>query len=148
LRGEWKFLAKDDPSYAQNSLDDSAWDKVTLPENEKALKSGWYRYSIPLPQVSEGEKEYLGTEILIGNIVGNSAVYFNGKLVGEMRGSGIYSHGRPQSYVIPPQIIKFGQPNLIAVRVTGLGGAKGNRDYGRPAGSRAIGRFVFMSMDA
>src|SRR5208283_1696812 len=45
LRGEWKFLAKDDPAFAQNSLDDSAWDKVTLPENEKTLKSGWYRYT-------------------------------------------------------------------------------------------------------
>ncbi len=147
LRGEWKFLAKDDPAFAQNSLDDSAWDKVTLPENEKALKSGWYRYSITLPQGSEREKEYLGTEILIGNIVGNSAIYFNGRLIGETRGSGIYSHGRPQSYVIPPQIIKFGESNLIAIRVTGLGGAKGIGITGDPLVLAPLGdAYLFQKM--
>lgn len=147
LRGEWKFSAKDDPSFAQNLLDDSAWGKVTLPENEKALKAGWYRYSIVLPVVSDKEKEYLGTEILIGNIEGNSAVYFNGRLIGETRGSGIYTHGRPQDYVIPPQAIKFGEANVIAIRVTGLGGGKGIGITGAPLVLAPLGdSYLFQRM--
>ena len=95
----------------------------------------WYRRSVVIPSDWRGEKIYLN----LGRIDDMDWTYVNGKLIGQTSKEGtpppsvcrFYSitllkiQGNPspppssvyRSYTVPADIVKFGQPNVITVRV-------------------------------
>ncbi|MEN6357424.1 MAG: sugar-binding domain-containing protein [Armatimonadota bacterium] len=76
----------------------------------------WYRQSVIIPNEWKGKNFFLN----LGKIDDQDWTYFNGNLIGQTT-----TFEDPylvfRSYRIPQELIKFGQPNLIAVRVLDFG---------------------------
>lgn len=131
LSGAWFFRKGDDSSYARAGFN-ADWSEIKVPGSwEGSIGAyngfGWYRKQVNVP------KEWVEREInlFIGNIDDSDEVYFNGEKIGA---SGSlppnYKSAFNQSrfYAIPKKLIRFGEDNLIAVRVydfTGDGGLVG-----------------------
>jgi hypothetical protein len=118
----WRFEIGDNPDYAQPDWDDSDWEKIHVPgawENQGFPGYdgfAWYRIRLKLPAHLENKALYLK----LGYIDDVDAVYVNGKWTGQ---SGLfppeyqtaYTHDRV--YFLPPDRLRFGKENTIAVRV-------------------------------
>lgn len=132
INRQWKFLLADPGDGASPALNDDRWETVTLPHDWSVkgqlsptlascagyLPGGvaWYRKVINLPADKKGQKVYLYFE----GVYNRSEVFLNGVSLGK----------RPNGYLsfmvdATPQI-KFGEENLLAVRV----------DHSRSADSR------------
>lgn len=170
LEGQWKFII--DPANAgiqkgwnKPEYNDAAWGVINVPglwedqgytqENpnwtEDRLKrpySGyaWYRRTIIVPADWKGRKIFLN----LGYIDDFDWTYVNGTMVGSTTTIGQAASDIARSYPVPEGTVKFGQPNLIVVRVLdklGDGGitrgpatltADTPLSYtGRPAGGRS-----------
>ncbi|MDD3078799.1 MAG: glycoside hydrolase family 2 TIM barrel-domain containing protein [Paludibacter sp.] len=123
INDSWKFTLSD-PAQAQTlNFNDSQWRILNLPHDwsvEGTLSPanascmgylpggiGWYRKSLEIPEEYAGQKIYLYFE----GVYNRSEVFINGQLLGE----------RPNGYISfmydATPYIKYGQKNLIAVRV-------------------------------
>ncbi|MCX8094335.1 MAG: DUF4982 domain-containing protein [Candidatus Goldbacteria bacterium] len=120
---EWKFNKGDNIKWKEVDFDDSNWQKVKLPAHWEKHSDytqdnvyGWYRREIIIP------KEYKGKDILIniGFIDDVDETYFNGELIGK---TGSFppdyksAWNIPREYVVKSKLIKYGEKNIIAVRV-------------------------------
>lgn len=126
LAGKWKFRIYDQSVWKEPELDDSFWKLVDVPgyweSNGFSSYDGfaWYRKEFYLPEDLTGEKLYL----ILGRIDDIDQTYFNGEKIGSVDELE-YQRNRYQSmefrvfraYKIPDNVLKFGQNNLIAVRV-------------------------------
>ncbi|MDR2233827.1 MAG: beta galactosidase jelly roll domain-containing protein, partial [Tannerella sp.] len=128
----WKFSLKDLKECISPDFDDSQWQDIGLPHdwsvkaplNQQFASGtgylpggiGWYRKTVHIPLEQQGRKVYLYFE----GVYNRSEVFVNGQLLG-MRPSGYISF----MYDATPHL-KFGQDNVIAVRV----------DHSRSADSR------------
>jgi len=141
----WKFSKGDFPSASSNSFDDSDWETVTIPHDwaiygpfdkeidkqivrieqnneisatEKTGRTGalpfigvgWYRIKIPLQETLDSKHFILAFD----GAMSNAEVFVNGHKVG-VRPYG-YSHFH---FDVTSQL-KFGQDNMIAVRLENL----------------------------
>lgn len=122
---DWKFKLGDHPDASHVNYNDVGWRKLDLPHDwsiEGAFDAknpmgkdggylpagiGWYRKTVNIPAVDKGKKLSLYFE----GVYMNSEVFINGISVG-VRPYGFSSF----SYDISP-FVKFGQNNVIAVRV-------------------------------
>jgi len=114
LSGDWRFPTGDNPQWASPDFDDSDWEFIHAP----ALWDGqgyadydgfgWYRKKFFVPAQLEG-KPLLFQH---GGVDDDDWVYINGVKIGE--GRGCY---KPRSYLIPPEVIRYGDFNLIAIRI-------------------------------
>jgi len=123
FNNDWRFKLSDVKDGALASLDDSKWSQLTLPHDwtvksvyspDKASATGylpggigWYRKTFSVPDSEKGNKVYIYFE----GVYNHSEVFINGNSVGK----------RPNGYIsfmydLTPYI-KFGQENLISVRV-------------------------------
>lgn len=119
----WKFYLGDAGSAETPSFDDSAWKQVTLPHDysiDQAYNrtldgesgylpggTGWYRKSFVVDQKLQGKR----LSIDFGGVYMNATVYLNGTQLGT------HPYGyTPFSFDIT-DYVKFGQENVIAVRV-------------------------------
>jgi len=123
FNNDWRFKLSDVKDGALTSLDDSKWSQLTLPHDwtvksvyspDKASATGylpggigWYRKTFNVPDSERGNKVYIYFE----GVYNHSEVFINGNSVGK----------RPNGYIsfmydLTPYI-KFGQENLISVRV-------------------------------
>ena len=126
LAGLWRFRTGEDLKYGGVDVDDSAWQMLHAPALWEAQGHegydgfGWYRKQFQAPASIKGKQ--LAVEF--GGVDDDDVVFINGKKVGE--GRGCYKR---RLYQIPEGIIRFGEANLIAVRIQdyGMGGglAKG-----------------------
>jgi len=129
LSGEWLFSRGDDPSWSKSDLDESDWEKVTLPAKweEHGYKCencyGWYRKHLVVP------KEWKGHSLVLplGKIDDVDVTYLNGKEIGRM---GTFlpnfttAWNQERHYEVPEKLVRFGKDNVIAIRVyNGSGGA-------------------------
>lgn len=132
INDHWKFTIGDPKDAHQSAFDDQNWEWIDLPHDwsvkgtlDPSLASctgylpagiGWYRKRISIPVEQNNEKIYLYFE----GVYNRSEVYINGTLLGT----------RPNGYVSfyydATDHIKFGEENVIAVRV----------DHSRSADSR------------
>lgn len=119
----WKFYKGDVADGQKASLDDSKWRTLDLPhdwsiegpfsrDNYSCTGylpggTGWYRKSFLVPENESGRKVF----IYFDGIYNNSEVWINGNLLG-LRPNGYISF----RYDLTP-FIKYGEPNLIAVKV-------------------------------
>ncbi len=124
--GDWKFMLSDNiADYSSIDIDDSGWRALDLPHDWSiefdfskdnaatpgggALPggTGWYRKTFTVEKEKEGQKIYIDFD----GVYWNSEVWINGVSVGK----------RPNGYIsfrydLTPHI-KFGEPNVIAVKV-------------------------------
>jgi beta-galactosidase len=119
----WKFQKGDPKDAAKPGFDDSRWRTLDLPHDwsiegplspNLASATGylpggvaWYRKTLEIPPEKTGNNVF----ICFGGIYRNGEVFINGKSVG-MRPNGYIS-----CYYEITSLLKFGEKNLIAVRV-------------------------------
>lgn len=122
LRGKWKFEVGDNKKYADPNFDDNSWSEIFVPsdwENEGFPGYdgyAWYRTAFTLPVSVRGKHVILR----LGYVDDVCGVYINGALIGE---GGRFppryqtAYNIEHSFSIPNSLLKFDQPNIIAVRV-------------------------------
>ncbi len=122
LEGKWMFRVGDRMEWANPEYDDSDWDQIKVPSNwENQGFQGydgyaWYRIKIKVPKGFEDRELYLN----LGFIDDVDETFINGIKVGK---SGSFpphhntAYNAKRRYRISGQVIRFGEENLIAVRV-------------------------------
>ncbi|MBN1696903.1 MAG: hypothetical protein JW881_05270 [Spirochaetales bacterium] len=119
----WRFRFDDHPRYKNTGFDDAGWKKGVLPYKADLDTSKphdalflWIRGSFTVTKRLEGEKIFL----LLGKTFGAVEVFVNGVLTG-FHGSFPpdfnFDDASLKQYAIPPEIVRYDEPNLIAVRM-------------------------------
>lgn len=126
LTGQWLFQRGDDPAWSAPDFDDSAWESVELPASWEDHDDytddfvyGWYRQSLTIPAEWEGRP----VRLIVGQIDDADKTFFNGELIGETGSfpeddEGFSSEWDTiREYMIPPDLINYGEENFVAVRI-------------------------------
>lgn len=135
LAGDWKMALSDNKKYSSRDYDDSGWYTVTMPGSvSRYLLTGklpdvtldslgsiegicWLRKTVvfdrDLPRESAG--------LILGQIANADETYFNGVKIGGMGNFpphefSMWNH--PRHYVIPGKLIRYGEKNVISVRIS------------------------------
>ena len=131
LARHWRFHRGDDMAWKAPNWDDGDWDRVKLPaaweDHSGYIEDpayGWYRLRITIP------KEWKKHDLILplGRIDDVDATYFNGELIGA---SGKFpprdqtAWQQDRRYRVPAKRVRFGDENVIAVRVYDSGGGGG-----------------------
>lgn len=127
LPSKWKFNTGDNLEWATNSFNDSAWNDINT--NDYWEQQGyanydgfaWYRATVvfPISLKSKAEK-FGGFSLKLGKIDDVDCTYFNGEILAQ---TGIFppkcvtKYNVERNYTIPANKIKWGEPNVIAIRV-------------------------------
>lgn len=143
LSGTWKFREDLEEEghltgWQSPDFDDSAWRTIQVPadwEKEGVLTLnpkwtgyqpndayngyGWYRRHFTVPA------DWAGATVILrfGAIDDWDWTYVNGQLVGTTTGDETWDD--PRDYALPPDALKPGEDNVIAVRVCDMGGGGG-----------------------
>jgi phosphoserine phosphatase RsbU/P len=135
LAGEWKVKFGDDSGYSSRDYDDSDWSAVSMPGNlTRYILEGklpgltldrlgkiegvcWLRKTVVFSR--EMQKQSAG--LILGRIANADETYFNGVKIGGMgnfppREFSMWNH--PRHYLIPKNLIKYGDENVISIRVS------------------------------
>jgi len=146
LEGTWKFsLDPEDKGMKEGwhliTFDDSKWADFPLPAMWEDLgytqvypnspSPDWKPYNgyaflrkkITIPQDWKG-KDLL---LFIGAVDDFDWVYFNGKLIGKTGGETPNWWEKPRIYTIPKELMKWGEDNIISLRIYDRGGEGGVR---------------------
>jgi hypothetical protein len=131
LKGMWLFHKGDEAGWKEPKTSEEGWEKVSLPDNWEHHSQytednvyGWYRLHIVVPAEWKGHD----LKLPLGKIDDCDISYVNGKEVGRM---GVFppkfstAWNDERHYVIPARMVKYGEDNVIAIRVfdgTGNGG--------------------------
>jgi signal transduction histidine kinase len=122
LDGTHTFASGDDPAWTSLLFDDSKWHSIIVPgswqsQGIKPVKGlGWYRIHFVAPPRLESNN----VAVMLGRIGDADEVFLNGLKIGK---EGIISSRYVEAtkierlYIIPPHLMRYGQPNLLAVRV-------------------------------
>lgn len=122
LKGEWRFEIGNDLSFKEPGFNDSGWVKINVPnrwENEGFPGYdgyAWYRIKFNVPSGLKSKKLFLQ----LGRIDAVDRVYLNGQLLG---GKGKFppeynpAGEERRRYPVPPDFLKFGSENVLAVQV-------------------------------
>lgn len=121
ISGDWKLNRGDDMEWAKPSFNDSKWKEVLVPAywETQGLKDydgyAWYRIRFMAPEKIQNQEMVL----LLGKIDDIDATYLNGERIGRtwrrpVKGD---EYLKLRAYTIPPEILKYGQENVLAVRV-------------------------------
>ena len=123
LNGQHKFSPGDNLRWASVEYDDSHWQLIKVPASwqSQRVKSkhgmGWYRIYVFIPT---DFKQSIQPALFLGRIGDADEVFFNGIKIGS---EGIVGDNFVEAtlverlYKIPKNIVKFGQENLIAIRI-------------------------------
>jgi AraC-like DNA-binding protein len=138
----------DEDDYALPEYDDSAWNVVSLPINWNRLYPDyagicWHRIRIAFPE----KRPLHSVGIEFGIITDVDEIYFNGKLIGKTGSFGpprSSAYDKTRIYEIPPELIKKGAVNLVAVKMGGLF----DDSNGAYRGSFKIGYFSKLQKDS
>ncbi|RPI95771.1 MAG: hypothetical protein EHM32_04925, partial [Spirochaetales bacterium] len=118
---DWKHTLTDRPENSGRDVDDSGWETISLPASlykEKKSQAVWIRKSIVIPEKLVAFQPW----IFLGKIWDADSTYFNGIQIGETGREKPYiipTWNVDRSYMIPPELIRRGEENVIAVRVFG-----------------------------
>jgi cephalosporin-C deacetylase len=135
LPSEWKFSAGDDASWSSAQYDDSGW---------KTIKAGilwesqgypgldgfaWYRAHVVIPSALKAKaQKYGGLVLRLAKIDDADETLLNGKLIGatgSMPPNYVGKYDALREYQIPIDLVRWDQPNVIAVRVYDSSGGGG-----------------------
>jgi len=122
LLENWRYIYGDDPLYARVDYDDSSWKVVEFPTTSFSFEGEsqpytWLRKRCVIPDTLRGVPLGLYT----GRIHDAVEIYLNGVLIGV---SGSQPPRRyfgtphtPRGFLLPPEIVRYGGENVIAIRV-------------------------------
>ncbi|GAB4219273.1 MAG: hypothetical protein Kow00102_01960 [Spirochaetota bacterium] len=119
IHSDWKLYSGDNYSIAQPEFDDSSLQSINLPGKLSPKKSRqylWLRKSVVIP---DSFKNY-DIAFVLGKVWDVEQTYFNGYKIGSAGSEYPNFHSEWNSfryYVIPLHIVKYNQPNIIAIRV-------------------------------
>ncbi len=123
LVGSWKFKTGDSSKWKDVNFNDNDWTDLIVPgywENQGFPDYdgfAWYRKTVFVPEKYREEKLIL----VMGKIDDIDEVYINGKLVGSTGNLDVRDMGdnyqKLRSYYLPEDSFRYGENNLIAVRV-------------------------------
>ena len=127
-----RFQVGDNPAWSNPSFDDSTWPVFTLDKdwNEQGVRNpdnfAWYRLHVVIPaELKEGySKDVL---LDLGPIDDTDETWLNGVMVGKTGSNPGDPEGyncrwsEPRRYIVDPSLIRWGQENVIAVRVYNAG---------------------------
>ena len=125
LKGDWRFNpAAGDEGIAQKwfagDFDDSSWRTLQSARTwqDQGVQHhgfGWYRQHIFVP------KEMAGTPLTITlcKIQSDDDAWFNGQRIGGWSGEYKYDNYLVRTYTVPPELIRYGETNTIALRIWG-----------------------------
>lgn len=129
--GKWKFHKGNDDRWKNPKFNDSDWQVVDLPNSWEVTSGylednvyGWYRKALFIPLEMKGHK----IVVPLGAIDDVDETYFNGVKIG---GCGILpphyltAYNQQREYTVNPENIKFGEINIIAVKVYDTYGSGG-----------------------
>jgi sigma-B regulation protein RsbU (phosphoserine phosphatase) len=122
LDGAWRFHQGDDPRWADPTFDDSNWQTITLGQSltdqgfDTYSGFAWYRIRLQPELVSQfGGPQGNAQPVLlvVGNSVGQIAVYVNGVESGHTRGM----TDTPSEYQSPPFIVPLSGSGPVEVAI-------------------------------
>ena len=127
IAGPWRFHPGDDAAYSAPDFDDAAWETIAVPAQwEQAGHPGydgvaWYRARFVLPRLPiEVRMAGAPPALELGKLDDDDETYVNGVRVGGTNGWSAY-----RRYAVPPDALRWGDENVVAVRVTDHGGPGG-----------------------
>jgi cephalosporin-C deacetylase len=147
LAGEgWRFQKGDDLAWAKREHNDADWQNIAVGMPwESALQIeyngwAWYRKSVVIPQkkYKKATKKYGSMILSLGMIDDADETFFNGIKIGatgKLPPDTISAWDTPRKYLVPAALIRWDEPNVIAVRVfddTGGGGLHGGEYHLEP----------------
>ena len=134
LSGTWRFHRGDKMSWKAPDLDDSGWEKVTLPaawEDHSGYTEdpafGWYRKTVHVPESWKGKS----LSLHLGKIDDVDAAYFNGQKIGSMGEfppDATSAFEEERRYTVPAEAVRYGEDNVIAIRAYDMRGTGGLYD--------------------
>ena len=155
LSGEWRFKKGDDASWRQPDLVDTDWQPISTgsPWEQQGHPDydgfAWYRRRFTVPTALRDAEAFALTQSLLlslGRVDDVDETWFNGQRVG---GHGTFPPNYAgdwqarRSYVVPNALVRWGEANVLAVRVydgSGMGGLLGRRPLLRAATWREVVR--------
>lgn len=123
LEGKWKAVKGDSPEYAKPAYDDSKWESVDVPGNLQKHFPGytgiaWFRTRLFFPEETRNKN----IMIELGKISDVDQCYLNGKLIGKtgsIEDADSHAFDRLRLYQVSSCLVKYGEENVLAVRVRG-----------------------------
>ena len=135
LKPKWKFTTGDEVAWASQEFDDRKWEELLSGEmwEQQGYSTydgyGWYRQTVFIPKKLEANARNRGGLALnLGKIDDADVTYWNGEVLDGMGGMPPDYHtayDEERAYFIPMEKIRFGEKNLVAVRVYDAGGGGG-----------------------
>ena len=135
LSDEWRFAPGDDMAWAETAYDDSQWAVITTQScwEHQGFSDldgyAWYRQSVVIPESwREAAEREGGLYLTYASADDADEAFFNGVSLGR---NGDFppnynaTPGQPRKFLIAPELIRYDQPNVIALRVydgVGFGG--------------------------
>ena len=123
VKGSWRFHKGDNPDWRARELDDSSWERVTLPAHWEQHSGhtqsnvyGWYRRRLQIPEDISG-KDF---DLLLGRIDDVDEVWLNGRRIG---GTGSFPPNYQSAweterrYRVPSSLVRGDGSDVLAVRV-------------------------------
>ncbi|MBA2492783.1 MAG: ATP-binding protein [Gammaproteobacteria bacterium] len=144
----WLFHAGDNPQWRKPGIDETGWHPIEVPGNWQAqgLGSasglGWYRAHVNL----DGQDYGGDLGVSLGRIFDADQAFFNGVPIGSEGKIGaqmIAAQDKTRTYLIPPEAIRAGDGNVLAVRVKNIHPAAGI-----VSGPIGLGSYSMLSMEA
>ncbi len=131
----WRLGAGDGRELASPAYDDEQWVAGSA-VNPELLRNrvAWYRFHFTIAPEARG----MGSELLLGGVEGNAAVYLNGHLIGRMRGAVYPLYRRREAFGLAPSLLRYDADNVLAIRLSGF---TGQPLVGIPAGPLAMAAF-------
>jgi hypothetical protein len=130
LSGDWKFKPGDNLEWANPHFDDQNWSLLTVPgkwehQGYPNLDGfAWYRKHIVLPKNMADDRWVL----VLGRVDDVDQIYFNGIRIGQTgefpERTDLFintGYDKLRVYSVPRSMIRYGQVNVIAVRVYDTG---------------------------
>ncbi len=124
LSGNWLFRTGDDPAWKERFVSREGWTTVTVPAPwepqgfEGYDGFGWYRHVFYLPDSLRRED----LALLLGKIDDVDEAYLNGRRIGRTGNVGNHQDDdwtwqTERVYIPPRNVYRFGEKNVLAVRV-------------------------------
>ncbi|MBN1999277.1 glycoside hydrolase [candidate division KSB1 bacterium] len=131
MNGYWAFMPGDEADWKSTDFNDTKWHEILVPAEweDRGFREldgiAWYRKNVRISRKLAKEKLIL----LLGKINDVDEVYFNGVLIGQTgrfpteKDDGDIQDKKKidRAYFIPPDAIRPGRDNLVAVRVYDAG---------------------------
>lgn len=126
LDAGWVMRTGDRPAWADPGFDDSEWQAIDVgvPWEEAGHPDydgyAWYRCEVTIPQSWQAQDDFGALSLSLGFVDDADVTFFNGKRIGAtgaMPPDYRTAYDTRRAYRIPTNLVRWGQTNVIAVRV-------------------------------